>query len=218
MGHGEQKAGRTPRKTPALVVGFIFGTPWAGLLILMGCTSNTVDVARRHERLGDIHRAATLYLAAAKRDPANLAAWDGAVRTRCTLGTDVGRCLGVLDLELDLLGNVVRHRDALANVLEARARARLTQGLVKSALEDLARAARAAPNRATLYTARAKAHTMLGHNAEALEALLLARKLDPHNQEANLLFREIPTQAPARDDDPSDQTFGGGGAARASPQ
>ena len=51
-------------------------------------------------------------------------------------------------LELEMLGNINRHREALSVALEKRARLRLEKGMAKGALMDLARAIKASPWRA----------------------------------------------------------------------
>lgn len=158
--------------------------------------------AARWEEAGDA------YLAAARRDPALLAAWDGAVDVWCREIVHVARCLKVLDLELELLGSVVRHHDALSQSLEARARARIDQGLAEPALSDLDRAAKAAPERASVHVARARALAMMGQREPALEALKTARSLQPGIAEADEVVEFIPKPggAPATEGEPG---FGG---------
>lgn len=121
------------------------------------------------------------FLAIAKADPAHLAAWDGAVDAWCRQSLNVDRCLKVLDLELDRLGSIARHHDALAVSLEGRASARLDAGFVDAALEDLSRAARAAPDRPEVPLVQARAHAMRGDREAAVRALERAAKLSPHH-------------------------------------
>jgi tetratricopeptide (TPR) repeat protein len=164
-----------------------------GLATFLGCPDDTLDRARELEREGRIQEAGDLYVYLAKKDPANLGAWDGAVALWCKKHVNVGECMGVLDLELDLLGNLQRHHDALSEVLELRARARIEAGMAKAALADLDRARKAAPERASVFCARARALIMLGHGEEARDALDQAKKLEPKNAEADQLYRELPS-------------------------
>lgn len=146
---------------------------------LAACPQDPLADARASEDRGDHRAAAEAYLEAAKRDPALLAAWDGAVRIWCREHVDVARCLGVLDYELELLGPVPRHADALSESLEARARARMEKGLIDPALDDLLRAERAAPERASVRITRAEAYLMRGQTERARAELETAAKLDP---------------------------------------
>lgn len=159
-----------------------------------GCTENDVEKARALERDGKIEEAGELYLDAAKKDPANLAAWDGAVELYCRKHVHVGKCMGVLDLELDRLGNLERHHDALSEVLELRARARIEQGIVDAAVADLDRAEKAAPKRSTVFSARARAYVHLGRMDDARAQLERARELDPHNEEINEVVKLLPAK------------------------
>jgi tetratricopeptide (TPR) repeat protein len=175
----------------------------AAFLLLFACRANPLAEAEALEEAGHLEAAAAHYVSAAKADPANLAAWDRAIELQCRRRIDVGACIGILDLELDLLGSLQRHHDALGEVLERRARARLEQGMAAAALEDLARAERAMPLEASIHVVKAKALASLGRAAEARAALLEARRLEPDNAEANALFAELPA-------DPEDR-FGGDG-------
>ncbi len=143
--------------------------------------------------------AAEAYRMAAKRDPANLAAWDGAVRLFCEELARVGECLSTLDLELDLIGNVVRHTAAYASALEQRARARLETGMAAEAQSDVERAMKVTPNRASLYVVRARAHLARGDKEKAEKDLTRARQLDPTQAEANELI-EVLNAAPEPED------------------
>ncbi len=178
---------------------------FAAAALLQGCPERPLAGAEALEQKGELAAAAQQYVRIAKADPANLAAWDRAIQIQCRTRIDVGACMGVLELELDLIGSLERHRDALAEVLERRARARLDQGMAEAALEDLTRAQRAAPLRASVQVAQAKALASLGRAAEARRVLLAARQLDPGNAEANALFADLPA-------DPEEE-FGGGNAA-----
>jgi tetratricopeptide (TPR) repeat protein len=181
---------------------------WALVLALLpmlaACPDRSMDDAAALQKAGRTHEAAAAYFAIAKRDPANLAAWDQAIELWCRRLVDVGQCLGVLDVEKDRLGNLTRHKDALAEVLEGRARARLDQGLANAALEDLERAEKASPLKSSVFVVRAKAMVSLGRRREAIEALTRARTLDPENEEANALIPSLPDEAP------SEEPFGGG--------
>lgn len=170
--------------------------------LLLGCPTDPLAEAKALEAAGELKAAARAYVRVAKADPANLAAWDRAIDIQCRRRIDVGACMGILDLELDRLGSLKRHHDALSEVLERRARARLEQGLAKAALEDLVRAKKAAPGRASVLVVEAKALATLGRADEAHRTLLKARSLDPSNEEASALFAELPK--------PSEERFGGG--------
>ncbi|MCB9654752.1 MAG: tetratricopeptide repeat protein [Deltaproteobacteria bacterium] len=181
-----------PRRTK---VGLATVVAWAAAsTLLAGCPSSDVHRARSLETAGKLEEAAALYLAAAKADPANLAAWDGAVETSCRKSTHVGACLNVLDLELNTIGTLERHQDALGEVLEARARARLEQGLVEAALDDLDRAEKAAPNRASVHVVRARAAMMRGDREGAIASITRARTLDPASEEANEVLKALPDE------------------------
>ncbi len=172
-----------------------FMRPWACLAFLLAaCPERPLDQAHRLAGEGRWEAAGEAYLAVAKADPASLGAWDGAVEAWCQRLANVGQCLSVLDLELDLLGNLNRHADALAEALERRARARLEQGLAQPALDDLARAEMAAPERASVLVAKARALIALGKSQAAKEALHQAKKLDPRNAEADQLWPELPDE------------------------
>ena len=80
----------------------------------VGCADKPMDAAERLHASGDARSAARLYKGIAKKDPANLAAWDLAVDISCRELAEVGECLGVLDLELELLGKIDRHHAVLA--------------------------------------------------------------------------------------------------------
>lgn len=169
---------------------------------LAGCPDRPLDRGAELEAKGQLTEAGELYVELVKLDPANLPAWDRAVELWCKKKVDVGQCMNVLDLELDKLGNLARHHDALAEVLELRARARIEQGIVDAALSDLDRAERASPKRATLYTARARALIHVGRRADAVTALKRARDLEPTNAEIEELLKLLPEDAP-------DDGFGG---------
>ncbi|MCB9645657.1 MAG: hypothetical protein H6730_03530 [Deltaproteobacteria bacterium] len=175
---------------------------------LLGCPDRPLDEAKALAARGEHAEAGARFLAAAKADPANLAAWDGAVESYCRAAADVGRCMEVLDLELEVLGNLQRHRDALSEALERRARARLSQGMVDAALEDVARAEKAAPERAAVQVVRARALIMRGERAAAVEALERARKLDPEDREVDQVLELVPS-VPEDDPDAPSEGFGG---------
>lgn len=175
------------------------------LLLLYACPAHPFADAEALERAGDLEGAAQHYVRLAKADPANLAAWDRAIELQCKKRIDVGACIGILDLELDLIGSLARHHDALGEVLERRARARLEQGMAEAALGDLDRAERAAPLRSSIQVVKAKAYASLGKAREARQALEAARRLEPGNEEANAFFADLPP-------DPEEE-FGGGNAA-----
>ena len=178
-------------------------------LLLAGCPAREMNKAKALEDEGRLPEAADAYQRIARREPANLAAWDRAIELWCNRLVHVGNCMGVLDLELELLGTVNRHHEALSEVLELRARARLEQGLVEPALTDLERAEKAAPGRASVHVARAKAYVMVGQRAAAEDEIRRARELDSGNDEADEIIAELPaltaTRAPA-----IDEGFGGG--------
>lgn len=152
---------------------------------IAGCPSDPLAEARGLEARGERVEAAESFRRAAKRDPANLAAWDGAVRLYCEELARVGECLSTLDLELDLIGNVVRHTAAYASALEQRARARLESGMPAEAEADIERALRVTPERASLYVVRARARLARGERAAAEKDLARARQLDPAETEAD---------------------------------
>ncbi|MEL7372300.1 MAG: tetratricopeptide repeat protein [Myxococcota bacterium] len=174
------------------------------------CPDGQLADARRLAQAGRTEEAGAAFVALAKADPANLAAWDGAVQLWCHDQINVGECMSVLDLELQLLGNLQRHRDTLSEVLERRARARLAQGMVDAALTDLERAIKAAPERATVYTARARAFMMMGRSEEGRLALRTARKLQPKLTEIDELYRSMPAADTATiSPSPGTDEFGG---------
>lgn len=177
--------------------------------LLAGCPDRPLDRARALEEKGDLREAGELYVDAAKADPANLAAWDAAIELWCRKSFNVGECMGVLDLELKLLGNVERHKEALSEVLELRARARSEQGLIDAALSDLDRAQRAMPNRSTVYSARARALLKQGLREEALTALKRARELDRKNAEVDELAKAIAEKKTAEKPKAGEEKFGG---------
>ena len=161
---------------------------------LVGCPEKPLDEARRQEAAGNLGKAAEYYLAAAKADPANLSAWDGAVKIWCKDLARIDKCLEVLDLELRKLGKLTRHHDYLSVALENRAKQRMQQGLVKSALMDLQRAAKAGPLRASVYVEQARAYSALGIRHLAEQALKKARKLDPNNRDADEVAKQLPNE------------------------
>jgi tetratricopeptide (TPR) repeat protein len=179
----------------------------AALTGLAACPARPLASAREARAEGRLEAAGDAYLAAARRDPALLGAWDGAVDVWCRERVHIARCLGVLDLELELLGTVARHRDALSVALESRARARIEAGLAEAALADLERAAKAAPERGRVHVAKARALIMLGRREAALEALATARRLEPGLPEADEVADLVPAP-PARVDD-DEPGFGG---------
>lgn len=186
-------------------------------VVLAGCPDDPLAEPRALEQRGATEAAGEAYLEAAKADPALLAAWDGAIRIFCQERADVGRCLAALDFELDLLGEVDRHADALAEALESRARARLEQGLVEPARSDLERAEKVAPQRASLHAAFARIHLALGERSQARARLRRARSLDPNLAELETLWAlahppESASDVPAVDGAPPD------GAAEAAPR
>lgn len=179
------------------------GLALASLTALFGCPDDPLGEARRLESQGELAEAAEAFRRAAKRDPANLAAWDGAVRLYCETLARVGECLSTLDLELDLIGNVVRHTAAYATALEQRARARLESGMPAEAEADIERALRVTPERASLFVVRARARLARGERAEAEKDLARARQLDPGLAEANEVVRALHEDA---------ESFGGAAA------
>ena len=176
------------------------GVWFVGLGLLCGCPERPLAAAEAHLAAGDPKAAGAAFVDAAKRDPANLAAWDGAIDAHCVRRVDVGDCLNVLDLELQILGDLQRHRDVLSEVLERRARERLTAGMADAALADLARAEKAAPNRAVIHAIRARVYLSLGRRAEALESIRRAKTIDPRLEETDRIISELP---------PPDEAFGG---------
>jgi tetratricopeptide (TPR) repeat protein len=174
---------------------------WWALVLLAGCPARPFAEAEALEEAGDLEGAAALYVRHAKADPADLAAWDRAIEIQCKRRIDVGACIGILDLELDLIGSLERHHDALSEVLERRARARLEQGMAEAALEDLARAQKASPSKVSVLVAKAKAYAGLGKGREAREALEAARRIEPGNAEMNEFFADLPPHP--------DDSFGG---------
>lgn len=188
---------------------------WMGWI---GCADRLLEHADRLAEQGRHLQAGESYLAVARTHPALLAAWDGAIHAFCHQEVRVGRCLEVLDLELSILGPVPRHRDVLSATLERRARHRLEQGLVDAALEDLDRAQRAGPERASVYSARARALAARGDLEGAREQLAEATRREPKLAEANQLIEELfsdPTRPYTADrtvdDDGPDDEFGGPG-------
>ncbi|MFO0724571.1 MAG: hypothetical protein U1E65_12360 [Myxococcota bacterium] len=171
---------------------------------LSACQTRPFESARALESAGKLSEAAIAYRDLAKTDPSNLPAWDKAIELFCRKIGDVGECLGVLDLELDRLGKIDRHSDALAEVLETRARARLEQGLVDAALDDLGRGERVSPGRASLFVVEARALLMKGQQAQATRAIDRARTLDPNNREADALVASLGSAGRA-----DDAPFGG---------
>ena len=161
---------------------------------VLGCPDKPLDEARRLEESGELGKAAAAYLAAAKADRANLSAWDGAVKIWCKDLARIDKCLEVLDLELRTLGKLTRHHDFLSVALEQRAKQRMQQGLVKSALMDLKRAAKAGPLRASVYVEQARAYSALGIRHLAEQALKKARKLDPKNKDADEVAKQLPNE------------------------
>lgn len=168
------------------------------------CAERTTGEAAALHQAGKVREAAVAYRAAAKADPANLAAWDGAIELFCRELADVGECLSTLDLELDLIGKLDRHRDVLGEVLERRARARLDQGLVEAALSDVERGLRAAPDRPGLHVARARAYLATGDLQRATDAVTIARKVAPADGEVLRLVDEL-----FPDPEGKDAPFGG---------
>lgn len=173
------------------------------VVLSTGCGERPFEKAQALEARGQLREAAAAYRDLAKLDPANLGAWDRAIDLFCRKVSDVGECLGVLDLELDRLGRIDRHSEVLGEVLETRARARLEQGLIDAALDDLRRAERVTPGRASLYVAEARAHLARSAFPEAIAAIDRARTLDPQNQEADAVVASLPSRRAA------DAPFGG---------
>lgn len=167
-----------------------------------------MEQAKDLSRQGSHPQAGELFFAIAKSDPANLGAWDGAIDSFCRKEARVGRCMDVLDYELQVLGNLERHKDALGEALEARARARLEQGLLEAALSDLDRSDRAAPGRPATLVLRARALLMQGQRQPALDALYKAKKLDPNFEEADEVFELVPDEVPGAQR-PPEAAFGG---------
>lgn len=174
-----------------LVPRWLLALPLAAVF-LAGCPDRRMDRARALAAEGRLEEAGELYFDLAKDDPANLAAWDGALDIWCREKLNVGQCMEILDLELQILGTLQRHKDVLSEVLELRARARIESGLLEAALADLARAENASPARASVFTAKGKALAGLGRSQEALEALTTAKRLDPESAEADELLKALP--------------------------
>jgi tetratricopeptide (TPR) repeat protein len=164
------------------------------VLFNFGCPDKPLETARKLEQSGDKLAAAKAYTIALKADRANLSAWDGALRIWCEELARIDKCLEILDLELATLGNLRRHQDHLSVALEKRARTRIKQGLVKSALMDLKRAQKAGPTRASVLVVQAIAYNALGIRHLAVQALQRARKLDPQNKEANEIAKRLPDE------------------------
>jgi tetratricopeptide (TPR) repeat protein len=174
---------------------------------VVGCSQKDIDRAQALAAKGQLREAGELYVEIARSDGANLAAWDGAIDVWCRKSTNVGECMNVLDLELKVLGNLERHKDALSEVLELRARARLEQGLIAPALDDLDRAEKAMPTRSSVLTARARALLRQQEWSPATEALRRAKELDPSNPEIEELLAAIAKARPSKPHD--DEGFGG---------
>ena len=179
-----------------------------GLFAVLACSDGPLDQAQRLSEAGRHREAGESYLAAARAYPGLLAAWDGAVDAFCNKEVRIGRCLEVLDLELSMLGPVPRHRDALSAALERRARLRLERGMVEAAFADLGRAARAGPERASVFSARARAHLARGERTAAEHALRRALLLDPGLEEAEDLVGEFTNTSTTSTGDPESR-FGG---------
>lgn len=179
------------------------GLAIGALSTLIGCPQDPLAEARALEQRGESIAAAEAFRLAAKRDSANLAAWDGAVRLYCEELARVGECLSTLDLELDLIGNVARHTAAYASALEQRARARLESGMAAEAEADIERALRVTPDRASLFVVRARARLARGQREEAEKDLSRARQLDPNQAEANEVVKTLREGLEPQD------TFGG---------
>jgi len=168
-------------------------------LVALGCPDDPLGQAKALEDRGETEASAAAYLAAAKADPALIAAWDGAIHGYCRVLSDVGRCLSVLDYELELLGPVPRHADALAEALEARGRARLAKGMVDAAQSDFERAEQVAPERGSVQAALARVALARGDQALAAQRLDDARKLDPGLPELEELWPLTQTASSAPD-------------------
>jgi len=178
------------------VKGAICGRGFAlGIMFLVSaCPDKPLQKARELEAAEKKEEAAEAYATAAKADRANLSAWDGALRIWCKELARIDKCLELLDLELATLGNLSRHQDYLSEALEIRARKRIGQGLVKSALMDLKRAQKAGPARASVHVAQAIAYSAIGVRHLAIQALERARKLDPQNPEILKVARRLPDE------------------------
>jgi tetratricopeptide (TPR) repeat protein len=173
---------------------------WLLAIGLWGCPEDPVKTAHDLSTSGAHQAAGEAYVDAARRDPANVAAWDGAVEVWCRTLIDVDECLRVLELEMEILGNFQRHRDVLSEVLEARARARLERGLLSAALSDLDRAEHAAPERTSVLTARAAVWMRMKDWDQAQAAIDRALRQDPNHPEAKGLANRLP---------PREDRFGG---------
>ncbi|MBI2376633.1 MAG: hypothetical protein HYV07_21735 [Deltaproteobacteria bacterium] len=165
-------------------------------LCLCACPDRGIDAAKDLEQAGKLDEAAEAYRELAKNEPNNLAAWDRAVDLTCVKLVKIDACAQLLDVELELLGSIARHRDALSTSLESRARARMEQGLPDAALLDLDRAQKASPWRASVHAARAKVHAMLGHRASAEADIKKAKEIDPTLAEGDALAFELPDPDP----------------------
>lgn len=173
------------------------GAAWFACSTLWGCPDDPLAEARKLERDRQLAEAAAAYLEVARADPAHLAAWDAAARIHCRERRSISDCLQLLDLELELLGQVERHGALLAEALEARGRARLKQGMVHAALEDLTRSQEVAPDRASIFLAQARAYLMQGRQVEAEERIRQARRREPGHPELDELESMIrPTDSP----------------------
>ncbi|MCC7386848.1 MAG: tetratricopeptide repeat protein [Deltaproteobacteria bacterium] len=170
----------------------------SSVIALAACPASPFEEAERLEKADQTREAAAAFRAIAGSDPANLAAWDRAVALYCRKLIDVGECTKTLDLELRLLGKLDRHREVLSEVLEERARARLDEGLAKTALMDLERAMQAGPGRASVHSARAKVYLSLGEWEMAQQALEKARALDPNHAESQELIKLLPPESSTR--------------------
>lgn len=112
----------------------------ASSLLIAACARGDLDAARRLEAEGRLRAAGAAFQRLAESDPANLAAWDGAVRIWCRRLAAVGRCAAVLGEERARIGRVERHEAALFDALVGRAHARIDAGLIAAAADDIARA------------------------------------------------------------------------------
>lgn len=159
---------------------------------LIACPDRGLDRAEQALAAGRFDEAGEAYLNLARRDPAMLAAWDGAIQVWCVKQVRIGRCLEVLDLEIQKLGVVARHQKVLTRALASRAEARLRQGLFEAAASDLDRAENAGPPDAWVLRLRAEIWMAKGDPVKARAALKDAAELEPDHPDLRRLLDALP--------------------------